>query len=69
LAAPSWISPRKVSILDLMDCRVKTIQYRYFAYPRYDVSILDLMDCRVKTVIALLADATREGFNPWFNGL
>ena len=41
-----------VSILDLMDCRVKTVlpdeEDPHIAL----VSILDLMDCRVKTVVA-----------------
>jgi len=37
-----------VSILDLMDCRVKTVPF-YPPSKAGRVSILDLMDCRVKT--------------------
>ncbi len=40
---------RNVSILDLMDCRVKTYAILYFCLLFSRVSILDLMDCRVKT--------------------
>jgi len=38
-----------VSILDLMDCRVKTIPATILSPVEDSVSILDLMDCRVKT--------------------
>ena len=38
-----------VSILDLMDCRVKTGNGDNCITQYPDVSILDLMDCRVKT--------------------
>jgi len=40
-----------VSILDLMDCRVKTIWKTVSLICHHTVSILDLMDCRVKTGI------------------
>ncbi len=39
-----------VSILDLMDCRVKTLRHAYTKERISKVSILDLMDCRVKTI-------------------
>jgi len=38
-----------VSILDLMDCRVKTVFPFSPLCGSFPVSILDLMDCRVKT--------------------
>ena len=38
-----------VSILDLMDCRVKTTTTNFPGGKMKEVSILDLMDCRVKT--------------------
>ena len=38
-----------VSILDLMDCRVKTVMPVKLELNPDRVSILDLMDCRVKT--------------------
>ncbi len=38
-----------VSILDLMDCRVKTELSKKGIDTSALVSILDLMDCRVKT--------------------
>ncbi len=52
-----------VSILDLMDCRVKTI-IMTVSLLFFLVSILDLMDCRVKTVT--IHDAIADGF-PGFN--
>jgi len=39
-----------VSILDLMDCRVKTLSSALPGGREIQVSILDLMDCRVKTL-------------------
>jgi len=42
---PYWA----VSILDLMDCRVKTQSSSECLVGNRSVSILDLMDCRVKT--------------------
>ena len=40
----------RVSILDLMDCRVKTSPEDEKEINLLLVSILDLMDCRVKTM-------------------
>jgi len=53
-----------VSILDLMDCRVKTLIYRDLGLGTFNVSILDLMDCRVKTNKKACYISGVRGFNP-----
>ena len=53
-----------VSILDLMDCRVKTLLIRVTLSDIFVVSILDLMDCRVKTGVKYVQDDDVRGFNP-----
>jgi len=49
-----------VSILDLMDCRVKTECIEKGKTGNAGVSILDLMDCRVKTPLPFLREIYTE---------
>jgi len=49
-----------VSILDLMDCRVKTQETLNSHSVICYVSILDLMDCRVKTLGGRLSSRAKK---------
>ena len=57
-----------VSILVLMDSRVKTKRIQEKKKSENLVSILVLMDSRVKTIICILLKMSYISFNPCFNG-